>query len=65
MYIEDLFPDLELESKTVEYKGIIEEGKKDKGRNCEIGWLRTIAAFASTEGGKMVIGVKFIYTDAA
>lgn len=28
MYIEDLFPDLELESKTVEYKGIIEEGKK-------------------------------------
>lgn len=58
MYIEDLFPDLELESKTVEYKGIIEEGKKDKGRNCEIGWLRTIAAFANTEGGKMVIGVE-------
>lgn len=58
MYIEDLFPKLELESKTVEYKGIIEEGKKDKDRNCEIGWLRTIAAFANTEGGKLVIGVE-------
>ena len=44
MYIEDLFPELELESKTVEYKGIMEEGKKDKGRNCEIGWLRTIGS---------------------
>ena len=58
MTIEKLVPELSLESKTVEYKGIIKEGKSDSGKNLEIGWLKTIVAFANTEGGKLIIGVE-------
>ena len=58
MKIEELFPDFGLESKNIEYKGIIKEGKSDKGKKLEIGWLKTIAAFANTDGGKLIIGVE-------
>ncbi|WP_022756447.1 ATP-binding protein [Butyrivibrio fibrisolvens] len=58
MRIEELFPEYGLEDKNTEYKGIIKEGKSDKGKNLEIGWLKTIVAFANTEGGKLIIGVE-------
>ena len=58
MKIEELFPNFGLESKNIEYKGIIKEGKSDKGKKLEIGWLKTIAAFANTDGGKLIIGVE-------
>jgi len=53
MYIEELIQDAYLESKTVEYKGIIKEGNKE-----EVGWLKTLVAFANTDGGTLIIGVE-------
>ncbi len=58
MRIEELFSEYGLEDKTIEYKGIIREGKSDDGKSLEIGWLKTIVAFANTEGGKLLIGVE-------
>ena len=58
MRIEELFPEYGLEDNTIEYKGIIKEGKSDDGKNLEIGWLKTIVAFANTDGGKLLIGVE-------
>ncbi len=58
MRIEELFPEYGLEDKTIEYKGIIKEGKSEDGKNLEIGWLKTIVAFANTDGGKLLIGVE-------
>lgn len=53
MYIEELVPGINIEDESTEFKGIIEEGE---GK--EIGWLKTIAAFANTNGGTMYIGVE-------
>ena len=53
MQIDEIVSEAYLESKTVEYKGIIEEGN---GK--EVGWLKTLVAFANTEGGTMYIGVE-------
>lgn len=53
MYIEELVPGINIEDESTEFKGIIEEGD---GK--EIGWLKTIAAFANTNGGTMYIGVE-------
>ena len=58
MKIEDLIPGTNLESTDTEFKGIIREGKKENGAAAEIGWLKTIAAFANTEGGNLYIGVE-------
>lgn len=58
MQIEELMEGAYLESKTIEYKGIIEEGKSKEGKNLELGWLKTLVAFANTEGGTLVIGVE-------
>lgn len=52
MYIEDLLPGINLEDYHTEFKGIISD-KDEK----EIGWLKTLAAFANTDGGDMYIGV--------
>ncbi len=35
MRIEELFPEYGLEDKNTEYKGIIKEGKSDKGKNLD------------------------------
>lgn len=58
VYINELIDDTYLESKTVEYKGIIEEGKSKDGKILEIGWLKILVAFANTEGGTMFVGVE-------
>lgn len=58
MRIEELFPQYGLEDKKTEYKGIIKEGKNDKGKSIEVGWLKTIVAFANTDGGRLLIGVE-------
>ncbi len=47
-----------LESKNIEFKGIIEEGTDRKGKSKEIGWLKTLTAFANTEGGVLYVGVE-------
>lgn len=57
MKIEDLFPTINIENKNIEFKRFIEEGKTDDGKLIEIGWLKTIASFANTEGGSLFIGV--------
>lgn len=57
MYIEELIPDVNLETTEIEFKGLIEEGPSPSGSAKEIGWLKTLAAFANTSGGKMIIGV--------
>lgn len=56
MLIENLIPDTNLETKDTEFKGIIEEGKKADGSHKEIGWLKTLAAFANTDGGSLYVG---------
>ena len=58
MFIEELIDKAYLEDKTIEYKGIIAEGKDKNGKALEIGWLKTLVAFANTDGGKLIIGVE-------
>ncbi len=58
MLINDVVDNAYLESKIIEYKGIIEEGKNKDGKQLEIGWLKTLVAFANTDGGVMFIGVE-------
>lgn len=58
MQVEELIDGAYLESKTIEYKGIIEEGKSKEGKILEIGWLKTLVAFANTDGGSLIIGVE-------
>lgn len=58
MQIDELVPGLNLEDKNCEFKGIIKDGRKKDGQAEEIGWLKTIAAFANTEGGILYVGVE-------
>ena len=58
MLVEDLIPDINLESKDIEFKGILEEGTAEGEKSREIGWLKTIAAFANTCGGRLFVGVE-------
>ncbi len=50
--------DVNLESRNIEFKGIIEEGPDNKGKSKEIVWLKTLTAFANTEGGTLYVGVE-------
>ena len=58
MFIYELIPGLNIEDTRNEFKGIIEEGVSESGKSKEISWLKTIAAFANTEGGHLFIGVE-------
>lgn len=58
MQIDEIMDETYLESKTVEYKGIIEEGKSKAGKRLEIGWLKTLVAYANTDGGTLIVGVE-------
>lgn len=53
MLLEEMLPGENLEDTTTEFKGIIREGNGD-----ELKWLRTLAAFANTQGGKLYVGVE-------
>ena len=57
MKIENIVEQAYLETKEIEFKVTIEEGKNDKGKLKEINWLKTICAFSNTEGGVIYIGV--------
>ena len=58
MLFEELRPGINLETTDVEFKGLIEEGKSEIGKNKEISWLKTMVAFANTNGGSLFIGVE-------
>ena len=58
MTLEELIPQTNIENETTEFKGIIEEGKSETGKLKEIVWLKTLAAFANTEGGNLFVGVE-------
>lgn len=58
MLINEIVEYAYLESRNIEYKGIIEEGKGKDGKSREIGWLKTLVGFANTDGGTMFIGVE-------
>ena len=58
MTIEELFPNLNLETTEVEFKGILNSGPGENGENKEIAWLKTIAAFANGSGGDLFVGVE-------
>lgn len=53
MLLEEMLPGVNLENSTTEFKGVIREGDRD-----ELRWLRTLAAFANTQGGKLYVGVE-------
>ena len=59
MLIEELIPNVNLESKVVEFKGIIQEGEnpKDPKHRLEYGWLKEIVGFANSYGGSLYVGV--------
>ena len=58
MYLEELISGINIEDGKNEFKRILEEGlSKDSGRQKEIGWLKSFAAFANTEGGTVYVGV--------
>lgn len=52
MLLEDMLPGENLEDSVTEFKGMI----RDDGD--ELKWLRTLAAFANTQGGRLYIGVE-------
>ena len=56
MFIEELVPNVNLETAEIEFKGLIEEGSSPSGPAKEISWIKTLAAFANTNGGRMYIG---------
>ena len=60
MLIEELIPNVNLESKVVEFKGIIQEGEnpKDPKHRLEYGWLKEIVGFANSCGGSLYVGVE-------
>lgn len=58
MQIDELVPGINLENTNTEFKGIIEEGTDSNGKAREIGWLKTIAAYANTDGGELYVGVE-------
>ena len=58
MQVEELFEGTNIEDEFTEFKGIIEEGRADSGKLKEIGWLKTLAGFANTEGGSLFVGVE-------
>lgn len=58
MYLEELISGINIEDNKNEFKRILEEGKsEDSGKSKEIGWLKSFAAFANTEGGTIYVGV--------
>ena len=57
MQFEELFPTINLETKLIEFKGIIDEGPGKNNSNKEISWLKEIVAFANSMGGRLFIGV--------
>ena len=58
MKIYELIPELNIEDYKTEFKGIIQEGpKKDSSERYEYGWLKTVVAFANSDGGTFYIGV--------
>lgn len=58
MTIEELFPDVCMEDEKIEFKGILSKGKDKNGNSLEMDWLKTIAAFANGEGGRLFVGVE-------
>ena len=58
MQFEELVPRINLETKDIEFKGIIEEGATKNEKKKEIGWLKTFVAYANTDGGVLYIGVE-------
>ena len=58
MLFEELVWGVNIEDRNHEFKRILEEGKsEDSGNPKEVGWLKTLAAFANTDGGTMYVGV--------
>lgn len=57
MFIEELVPGTNLEDKNIEFKRILKEGSRDQDHSFETGWLKTLCAFANTDGGKLYVGV--------
>ncbi|MFA6624426.1 MAG: ATP-binding protein [Bacilli bacterium] len=58
MTFEELFPDATLESFDVEFKGFLGSGPDEKGLSSEVGWLKTLVAFANGAGGSLFVGVE-------
>lgn len=59
MLLEELIPNINIEDYEVEFKGIIEEGPNPSSpdERLEVGWLKEMAAFANTRGGRLFVGV--------
>lgn len=58
MNIEELLPGINIETNNVEFKGILNDGKNQNGDSLTVSWLKTIAAFANSNGGKLYVGVE-------
>jgi len=56
MLLEEILPGVNLENVTTEFKGIIKDDKE--GGDEALSWLRTLAAFANTQGGNLYVGVE-------
>lgn len=58
VFVEELLNGINIEDKNIEFKGIIQIGKSSQGKTLEIGWLKTLAAYANTDGGKLYVGIE-------
>ena len=57
MLIQELLPDVNLETNSTEFKARLETGLDRKGEDNELKWLKEISAFANTSGGTIYVGV--------
>ncbi len=58
MLIEEIIPGINLEGPDIEFKRVLDEGKSPKsGRAVEINWLKTLVAYANSNGGTIYVGV--------
>lgn len=58
MKIEELLNNVNVEDYVTEFKGLIKEGiNPETKERFEIGWLKTIVAFANSQGGTLYVGV--------
>lgn len=56
MLIEELLPNINLESSNIEFKRILEEGDKN-GKRLEMTWLKELVGFANALGGSLYVGI--------
>ena len=57
MFIEELVPNVNLETAEIEFKGLIEEGSSPSGPAKEISWIKTLADLPIQMAEECILGL--------